>query len=103
MIHKTLRDLAKRIRSAKGEDALREIENDCDWSNCAVGTKLRELGIDLRSTNYKFTVVKNLVSEDFWKKGSDFNGLLINGHKRDALRFIKELEKAPAGKFLKNR
>ena len=97
MKNKSLGQLKKRIQRAKNPDQLKKIEQSCNWGNCAVGTKLREFGIDLDSVIAAkkvsaYYVLRQLVKPEIINKGENFNYDLDNGDKDKALKFIKELE-----------
>jgi len=101
MIHKSLGQLAKRLRRAETHDQLYSIELDCGWHNCAVGTRLRELGMSLPE-DFAWTVVSNIVKPEIVQKGQKFNVNILDGKIDKALEFIKELKTLSMYEILKN-
>jgi len=79
---------------------LSRIEHDCGWYNCAVGTKLKELGVILPRHN-SFHFIKRLINPEFLDEGSIFNSNLQLGKKKECLNFIKKLQTTGINEFLK--
>jgi len=102
MIHRTLDDLKRRILRTKSQKGLQKIDRDCSWANCAVGTKLRELGLDVQSVPNSPTIVKRLVKRRYITEGKRFNHNLLKGEPgiKKALRFIDRLKKLSRSEFL---
>ena|SRR5689334_14077806 len=91
MIHKNLEQLKNRILRATTDRTLDRISDDCNWMNCAVGTKLKELGILDGNEGRGYDVVRRIVKPYYLRRGEAFNQNLKLSRREKAIKFINDL------------